>query len=328
MSTAFTITAPSGGISPSSASMRVSSVAHPPLSGEGDAGAGSAAIRVPPPPAPPAPSPTPPSGGAAGASSSARYARGVTTASPGAASMISRSSRRAARRPRARAARRPAARPGCARSTCDRSPWRPGSAPRAPCASSRWWRTATNVTDGSSGLGVATSSASKSMNRSRPVPVDEVAPIGQPHQQLVDRRGVVGPAQAIEPHQHRQPGALRGRTRRGRWSGAGPASSSVGDEPAVLLVLAGAGRQRPVGRRASAGARLRWRAGACALPSPVLGAAERQILDLFDAYARDLDLDGAREPAARPWPDRRPRRRGAPPPTARVRGSTATTCRI
>src|SRR5262245_40034061 len=94
MSTAFTMTAPSGGISPSSASMRVSSVAQPPLSGDGDAVAPPSGLAGD---LAAVPSLTPPSGGGdAGASSNARYARGVTTVNPGAARMISRSSRRGA----------------------------------------------------------------------------------------------------------------------------------------------------------------------------------------------------------------------------------------
>ena len=65
MSTALIITAPSGGISPSSASMRVSNVAHPPLSGAVAAPPSGVAAATPP-------SGAPPSAWEAGASNIAR----------------------------------------------------------------------------------------------------------------------------------------------------------------------------------------------------------------------------------------------------------------
>ena len=89
MSTAFTITAPSGGIRPSSASMRVSNVAQPFVC--------DGICAVVPPSGPPSSCAAPASGALGGASSSARYARGVTTVNPGVASTINRSSRHARR---------------------------------------------------------------------------------------------------------------------------------------------------------------------------------------------------------------------------------------
>jgi hypothetical protein len=104
MSTALTMTAPSGGISPSSASMRVSSVAQLPLSAVDDGSSGAP---------PSAPSAAPPSRDAGAARSNARYARGVTTVNPGAGSTISLSSRY--RRRASRGCRSAIGRPPCMR---------------------------------------------------------------------------------------------------------------------------------------------------------------------------------------------------------------------
>ena len=124
---------------------------------------------------------------------------------------------------------------------------------------------------------------------------DEVTAIGQADQELVDRGGVVGAAQAIEPHQHGEPRSF-GSVRPEIAGRGGPGVLLGGRRAGRLVVLAGARRQRPLGsgdlRAAVAGARRRL-----CLPLPVLGAAERQILDLFDVYARDLDLHGPDEAA-------------------------------
>ena len=116
------------------------------------------------------------------------------------------------------------------------------------------------------------------------------------------------------------------RRRPGRSSAPDPASSSVGVEPAVFVVLARRAPPASRPRRAAAGRGC----GRAPAPGPCprrSGAAERQILDLFEVHARDLDLDGAREPARARRPDRWRRRRGAPAARARDPSSTATTCR-
>ena len=153
----------------------------------------------------------------------------------------------------------------------------------------------------------------------------ELAAIGQAHQQLVDRRGVVGPAQAIEPHQHRQPRALGpvGAEVAGRRRAR--ASSSVRGRARGLVVLAGARRQRPLGGGV-ADRGCAARAGACALPSPGSGPPSGKSLTSSRFTPAISTSHGPGEPARAHGQTDDHDAEHAPPPTARGRGSTAATC--
>ena len=236
-SIAFSITTPSGGISPSSASMRPSSVAQPPAAARPRRRAAVRSSAAAPPSAPP-PAPAParraraeqerPVGGR-------RHDREPRVGEHDDAIVAGRRGAQAPR-PCARAARRRDGPPLVARSACD-----PCSAPRRlsaarSAASSRWCRTARKVTDGSRGFGVATSSASKSANRSSPVPSSRSRRSGRCRSRSSTRRLVVGAPQAIEPHEDGEARPL------------GPVGAEIAGRGGGRLVL-GRRRARPAAAR-------------------------------------------------------------------------------
>jgi len=127
-------------------------------------------------------------------------------------------------------------------------------------------------------------------------PFQQIAPVGEPHQQRVDRGRVVGPPQAVEPQQGREPRPL-GAVRVQIAGGRGRVVVVGGRGAARALTIVGAGGQRAARRGGDATARASLR---LPLRRPAAGGtAEGEILDLVEAHARDLDVDPAAQPAPR-----------------------------
>ncbi len=136
-------------------------------------------------------------------------------------------------------------------------------------------------------------------------PLQQIAPVGQPRQQGIDGSDEVGPPQPVETQEHRQarPGRSVGREvvgRRGRVI--------ILDRRGLSRPLARVGlrSQRPFGGRRRRAVMRAARGVARALTCR--GPAERKILQLLEAHAGDLDVDGTAPPArpeAEPQRDQR-----------------------
>ena len=130
-------------------------------------------------------------------------------------------------------------------------------------------------------------------------PLQQIAPVGKPRQQGIGGGDEVGPPQPVETQEHRQ---ARPRRSVGREVVGRRGSVIVLDRRRLprLLARVGLGGQRPFAggwRRAVMGAARRV---ARAVTSG--GTTERQILQLVEAHAGDLDVDGT-APPARPEPE-------------------------